>query len=411
MRTLVVIPSYWTGSASTEPKTTTRRSFDRQYGYRGLCLEKALTSFKILKERDFQILVITATGSPVNQTQINQEVMGIISRAREKTGIPILLFPNTIIAGVQGIFRGHCDQDALDFLRVDGYSNIRNTGLILSQVLGAEEVVFVDDDEYIDDPLFLQKAREYLGKSINGKIVAGVGGYYVDPQKAYRRDIKPEPWKAFWNMERLLNETLCHLVETQPRIKLTPLVLGGCLVLTRPLFTLIPFDVHIPRGEDMDYVINARMFRFSIFFDNQLHIVHEPPPKRRPLWKSIQQDMRRFLHERAKLDHQRPVEGMDHVSVEEMMPYPGSLLGKDLEERFSRACSMLAEQTDEEKSAREFKDSILLMRTDAAPEYDVFEQYLNLQKKWEKMCKTIAATRQLREETLALLPEFKSNLN
>ncbi|MFV9689568.1 MAG: hypothetical protein ACNY01_01190 [Desulfobacteria bacterium] len=409
MRTLVVIPSYWTGSASTEPKITTRRSFDRHY--RGLCLEKALTSFKILKEKDFQILVITATGSPKNQKQIDHEVMGIVRKAREKTGIPILLFPNTIMPGVQGIFREHCDQDALDFLRVDGYSNIRNVGLILAQVMGAEEVVFVDDDEYIDDPLFLQKAREYLGKSINGRIVAGVGGYYVDPQKACRRSIKPEPWKTCWDPERLLNETLCHLVDTQPRIKLTPLVLGGCLVLTRPLFALIPFDVRIPRGEDMDYLINARMFRFSIFFDNQLHIVHEPPPKRRPLWKRIQQDMRRFMHERAKLDHQRPVEGMDHVSVEEVMPYPGSFLGKDLEERFSRACSMLAEQADEEKSAREFKDSILLMRTDAAPEYDVFEQYLNLQKKWAKMCNTIAATRQLREETLALLPGFKSNLN
>ena len=403
MSTLIVIPSYWTKVPPMESQSVNQRSFDQQFGHTGSRLEKVLTSLNILKEKDFHVLVVTGTDSPENQEQTNQMVAGIIKKVAEKTGIKILLFPNTLVARVQEIFRDFCDQDALDFLCVDGYANIRNTGLIVAQILGAEEVVFVDDDEYVDDPLFLHKAREYLGKTVEGKSVAGVGGYYVDPQKAYRRSIKPEPWKAFWDLEHLLNEALCRLVETQPRIKLTPLVLGGCLVLTRPLFTTIPFDVRIPRGEDMDYVINARMFRFSIFFDNQLYIVHDPPLPLHPLWKRLRQNIYRFIYERAKLRQQTPMEHIDYVSVEELMPYPGSFLGEDLEDKISRASAMLAQHAHDEKSAGEFLNNILLMRTDAVPQYNVFNHYLNLQKKWEKMCRTISTTKELRQECLALI--------
>ncbi|MBW1678302.1 MAG: glycosyltransferase [Deltaproteobacteria bacterium] len=406
MNTLIVIPSYWTKVAPMESQAMNQRSFDQQFGHKGPCLEKVLTSLKILKEKDFQVLVITGTDSPESHAEMNQKVMGIVEHVAEKTGIKILLFPNTLVARVRETFRDFCDQDALDFLCVDGYANIRNTGLIMAQILGAKEVVFVDDDEYVDDPLFLHKAREYLGKTVGGKIVAGVGGYYVDPQKAYRRIIKPEPWKAFWDLERLLNEALCRLVETQPRIKLTSMVLGGCLVLTRPLFAAIPFDVHIPRGEDMDYVINARMFRFSIFFDNQLYIVHDPPPPPHPLWKRLRQDIYRFIYERAKLSQQILMEDMDYVSIEELMPYPGGFLGKDLEDKISRACAMLAQQADDEKSAREFLNNVVLMGTDAVPQYNVFEHYVDLQSKWEKMCRTIAVTKELRQGCLALLPGF-----
>jgi hypothetical protein len=389
-----------------ESQATNQRSFDQQFAHRGSRLEKALTSLNVLKEKDFQVLVVTATDSPESQEQINQKVMGIVKQVAEKTGIKILLFPNTLVPGVQEIFRDFCDQDALDFLCMVGFPNIRNVGMIVAQILGAEELVFVDDDEYVDDHLLLHKAREHLGKSIEGKIVAGVGGYYVTTQKAYRLSIKVEPWKASWEMESLLSEALCHLVETEPRIKPAPLVLGGCLVLTRHLFATIPFDIRIPRGEDIDYLINARMFRFSIFFDNQLYIVHDPPPKPYPLWKSLRQDTYRFIYERAKLSQQTLMEDMDYVSVDELMPYPGSFLGEDLEDKILRTCAMLAQQASDEKSAREFLNNIVLMRTDAVPRYNVFNRYLGLQRKWEKMCRTIATTKKLRQDCLALLPRF-----
>jgi len=403
---LIVIPSYWTKDALTASQAWNRGSFGRQFSCASSRLEKALTSFGIVKERDFQVLVVTGTDSPESQNQINQMVVEIIKKAADKTGIKILLFPNTLVAGIKKFFRDFCDPAALDFLCVDGYANIRNTGLITAQILGAQELVFIDDDEYVDDPLFLSKAKEHLGKRVKGKIVAGVGGYYVDPLKNYRLRIKPEPWKAFWDVEHLLNETLCHVIETPPRMKIAPLALGGCLVLSRPVFAAIPFDPRIPRGEDMDYVINARMFRFSIFFDNQLSVIHEPPQQPFSLWKKLRQDIDRFIYERAKLNQQTIMEGMDYVSAEELMPYPGSFLGEDLEEKISQACALLAEQKDEEKTAKEFLNEIALMRTNAVPQYNVFNHYLNLQRKWEKMCRTIATTKEIRQNCSALLQRF-----
>jgi hypothetical protein len=97
---------------------------------------------------------------------------------------------------------------------------------------------------------------------------------------------------------------------------------------------------------------------------------------------------------------------MDHVSVEELMPYPGSFLGEDLMDKVSGACAVLARQANGEESARKFLDNILLMSTDAAPPYNVFNYYLDLQKKWEKMCRTINTTKELREECVALLSGF-----
>jgi hypothetical protein len=148
------------------------------------------------------------------------------------------------------------------------------------------------------------------------------------------------------------------------------------------------------------------MFRLPIFFDNQLYIVHDPPPPFHPLWKRLRQDIYRFIHERAKLRQQTLMEDMDCVSVEELMPYPGGFLGEDLEDKISRACAMLAQHAHDEESAREFLNNTFLMRTDAVPRYNVFNYYLDLQRKWEKMCRTIAMTKELRQECLALLPRF-----
>jgi len=98
LNTLVVIPSYWTKIAPIESQAVNQRSFDQQFGHAGSGLEKALTSLRILKERDFQVVVVTGTDSPESQGQINQMVAGIIKTVAGKTGIRALLFPNTIVA-------------------------------------------------------------------------------------------------------------------------------------------------------------------------------------------------------------------------------------------------------------------------------------------------------------------------
>ncbi len=54
------------------------------------------------------------------------------------------------------------------------------------------------------------------------------------------------------------------------------------MILHRELFECVPFDPLVTRGEDVDYLINSRIFGFSFFLDNTLSVKHLPQPKSHP---------------------------------------------------------------------------------------------------------------------------------
>lgn len=106
----------------------------------------------------------------------------------------------------------------------------------------------------------------------------------------------------------------------------------------------MPFDPKIARGEDIDFLINARMFGFPFFRDNQLSITHLPPPKTHPTWLQLRVDIYRFMYERAKIEHQKEIKGMKKVYPEDFDPYPGAFLKQwhiQAKERFVRVYGQL----------------------------------------------------------------------
>src|SRR4030042_6527182 len=64
---------------------------------------------------------------------------------------------------------------------LQGYSKIRNTGLLLAQALSMDVVIFIDNDEIVEDPDYLDIACQSLNKPWNGKTVNGKGGFYLNP--------------------------------------------------------------------------------------------------------------------------------------------------------------------------------------------------------------------------------------
>ena len=72
------------------------------------------------------------------------------------------------------------------------------------------------------------------------------------------------------------------------------------MVVHREVFTHIPFDPNITRGEDIDFLINVRMFGYKFFLDNTLSIKHLPPPKPHQVWKQQRQDIYRFVVREGK---------------------------------------------------------------------------------------------------------------
>ena len=158
------------------------------------------------------------------------------------------------------------------------------------------------------------------------------------------------------------------------------------MIVHRKLFTTVPFDPHVTRGEDIDFLINARMFGFNFFLDNQLSIKHLAPPKSHPTWMQVREDIYRFVYERAKINSQHDVDGMRRVLPEDFDPYPGCFFRNDLEEKVEKACRLLSEEYSSEGKETDSKESLrnsVIARTDAVPNHNPFQKLCSLQKVWK----------------------------
>ena len=213
--------------------------------------------------------------------------------------------------------------DIAEKLNVCGFPNIRNCGLIISQALGAEAAIFLDNDEIIEDPDFLHIALEGVTEPADGVKMDGKGGFYISKDGGIYEKTAAPWWQVSWNKSKLFQAVWEAIIESKDRFVESPVVLGGNLVLSRRLFECIPFDPLIPRGEDIDYLINARLAGFEVLFDKHLKIKHLPLERTFSYRKEeLKGDIERFLYERAKV--------MGHKGLN-LHPYPGYFLKWDME--------------------------------------------------------------------------------
>jgi hypothetical protein len=191
-----------------------------------------------------------------------------------------------------------------------------------------------------------------------------------------------------WDKYIRMDEALSLIIGAEPRLKETPFVFGGNMIVHRNLFTTVPFDPHVTRGEDIDFLINARMFGFTFYLDNQLSIKHLAPPKSHPTWMQIREDIYRFVYERAKIESQREVQGMKRVVPEDFDPYPGCFLRSDLEEKVEKACKLLSDEYSSQGKEFDSKESLhnaFIVKSDAVPKHNPFQTLCSLQKLWRQL--------------------------
>jgi glycosyltransferase involved in cell wall biosynthesis len=199
-----------------------------------------------------------------------------------------------------------------------GYSKIRNTGLLVAQALSMDAVIFIDNDEIVEDPGYLKAACEYLMGRWNGKEVVGKGGFYVNPDGTIFLSPSGLWWRFLWDKTKWMNRVWENILSSKDRLVPSPMLLGGNLVLHRYLFHRVPFDPYIPRGEDTDYLINASQMGFCLLFDKELRIKHLHPDRTEVFFQDeLKGDIERFLYEREKTKS-----GLDI----DLDPYPGHFL-------------------------------------------------------------------------------------
>ena len=388
MKVTMVIPSYW----ARESKLGWQEG-DAVYDHptpldgEGTLL-RAIQSIKILKDKDFQLVVIAAATAEDIRTQVEEKVASIIKSAFTSAGVQILLFGPSHLKQIHDLLISEDKRDYIELLKLRGYSNIRNLCLFLPHILGSEVAVLIDDDEIFEDPEFMKKAREFIGKKIGGRTVDAIAGYYLQPDGDYHINKTQSPWMKCWGQYDAMNEAFDKFIGTEPRLKETPFVFGGNMVIHRNLFTAVPFDPRVTRGEDIDFLINARMFAYNFFLDNQLSIRHLPPPKTHLAWMQLRRDIYRFIYEQAKIANQKEVKRMTKVYPGDFDPYPGWFLKNNLEEKIEKSCQLLSEEylaQGDRHSSKEALNNIDFARTDAAPRYDPFQSLCHMQTRWQKL--------------------------
>ena len=386
MKVTMVIPSYW-----RRKKAEGRKEADSVYDHptpldgKGT-LGRALESISILKNKDFNLVVLGVSTAQDIQEKVETGLSSIVKNSAP--GVETLIFSYSHLDQIHQNLTQHKKERFIPLLQLDGYSNIRNLCLFSAHLLGSDAVVLIDDDEIFEDPQFMEKALEYIGKKHNGHAVLAVAGYYINPDNDFLINKDIPLWMTHWNKIDCMNRAFKEVIEKGPRLKETPFVFGGNAVIHRDLFMQVPFDPGITRGEDIDFLINARMFGFKFFLDNQLSIKHAAPPKTHPEWLKVREDIYRFMFEKKKLETQEPMPHMVHVAAEDLGIYPGEFLRDDLDDRIFRSNTMLAKDylsKGDKKGAEECMKNISLTQSTPSSETNPFQNLIQLQKGWKNL--------------------------
>jgi len=301
---------------------------------------------------------------------------------------PVFWFLPSHLARLQAFLRDHGREAWVDLLSLEGYGAIRNLTLVLANLLEAEVLVSLDDDEIIEDQEFLSKISADLALLGQQHPVFGLAGPYVNADGGVLVPEPQTPWGLVWPKLRYMNQTMAGLVDGEELLPRTPLALGGNMILPLDLCRRLPFDPDIPRGEDLDYVANAAMWGIPFFFDKNLRIVHLPPEKPHPTWLKLRQDLRRFAYARRKLREQEPHPDLVRVTPLELAPYPGNFLTDELEGMAYHSHALLALEyltAGDAEGARQTLQNLCLFQQENTCAHNAFRTYLELAARWQEL--------------------------
>ena len=387
MKLSIIVPTYW-GREKSQGWQEGDLVFDHATPLDGEeTLSRFLESLKVLNTTEYDLgLVVVPTCR-----EIEPKVIERVNRLVENASCPVkpsLFTPHTIrnIADVLG--KSAVRMESL--LNMDGYAQVRNACLMAAALFKSDVAVLIDDDEVFELSDFLDRVRAGLSMEHYGKKVQSLAGYYINADNDFLLKKENPSWAADWPKYKIMDQGFEVFIASDPRYKVTPFVFGGNLSLHRTLYSKVPFDVHVTRGEDIDYLLMARMYGVQTILDNTLHIKHLAPPKGHPEWQQFRQDVIRFGFQRAKMQRalEGSYEGITPLTAEEMDPYPGYFLKGDLESRVESSAKAMAESyriKGDMESADQAMDNIFHFRRAANPGFDPISDFIELKKLWEEL--------------------------
>ncbi len=401
MRATIVIPSYW-GRSSKEPLDLEDAVYDHPtpLDFDGT-LGRSLASIEVLENRDFNVVVLACATNSEIAADVEEKVRKIAEPFRDS--YPVAVVSHSFESRIRKRLALSAVDIPSELVSLTGYSNIRNMCLISAELARSEVAVLFDDDQVYEDPAYMDKVFETIGTEHEGRFVGAVAGYYLGPEGRYLLPPPVDWWMTEWPMERLMNEAFMIIGE-EPRLKPTPFVFGGNMLIHRRVFRKVAFDPNVRRGEDIDFLTNCKFFDIDFLLDRELSIKHLPPKTKVPSWQHFRENIYRFVYAREKLRRQVQVEGLRRVEVDELDPYPGGCMRDDLEDMVFRTSVLMGLNYMQQNDSFGFTESmrnIKLARFDAPPRHDPFRWYLDCQARWEKLMGFLADDETLSEDLLA----------
>ena len=329
MNPVVLIPTYVSSRGKPEagPVTTT---YDHttplsSQGELPRCLE----SLRVV--RGLGQIIILVVAEPAIENQAASKVRAIAES-----------FPDLRISVVgapeEALVRQRMDQlniSVRNEISLAGYGAARNFGLLLAGALDFDAAVFVDDDEVIDDPAFLEKAMYGLGKlTRRGVPILVKTGFYLNKDGNYVSSRSTKWYNRQWDQATAFNKWIAKAMNG-PRLSRSNHVCGGCIALHREAFRRVSFDPWISRGEDLDYMLNLRMYGSDIWFDNTWYMHHLPPATKREGLR-FRQDIFRWLYEYRKIEYARTQIDLLQIKPQSLQPYPGPFLEPGITKRIKK---------------------------------------------------------------------------
>ena len=326
MSSIVIIPTFWTKPAGHRVRTT-RSKVEAPYANPTALddpnppLVRMLQSLRRVRGLG-RIVVIVRTTDPSLEVRADEKVRDLL---RDFKDLDLFVMG----PAERGSLVRRLEQLDMPYLipaiTQESYGATRNLGLIVAAVAGAETAVLLDDNEVIDSADFLETALYGLGNSFeSGKVCLAKTGFYVDEHGRWERDESDDFTDRFWQPAAAFNAAMVNMLKP-PRLQLASMAFGGAMALHREMYMRVAFDPWIGRGEDTDYLVNARMSGHDVYFDDQWHVTKYSGSSADPI-TIFKQDAFRFVYEHRKIEFAKSQVDLRQVSVASISPYPGDFI-------------------------------------------------------------------------------------
>lgn len=327
MKPAIVIPTYWAGN---HEDTLAPGAYDHSTSLTAERpeLERCLASLEQVRGLPRIILLVICPLSATRDVTLRIEHI-----LYHHPNLNVTLLTNIEASRIMDRVNELAPKIKGEAVSLRGYGAIRNMGLAAAAILGHDAVVFLDDDEVVLAPDFMEKALYALGAETRQRLpILAKSGYFYDREGSPLADTSRAGITQRWWTKRIEFNRWMKKALSGTRISRSNYVCGGLMALHARAFTRVAFDPFITRGEDLDYLFNMRMFGYDVWFDNEWTVRHLPPEseKRSP---RFMQDVYRWYYERAKLTFAAHQKELIPVTAASLMPYPGPWISRELDDR------------------------------------------------------------------------------